>query len=111
MTNATILIVPGLRDHVADHWQTHLERKLPNARSVPPLEHDKLNRDARVAALDHALAQIDGPVLLVAHSAGVMITVHWDERHRRPIHGALLATPADMESPFPPGYPTVDESI
>jgi uncharacterized protein len=106
-TNPTILLVPGLRDHVAEHWQTLLEAKLPNARSVPPLEHDKLSRAARVAALDKALADIDGPVILVAHSAGVMITVHWAHTHRRPIHGALLATPADLESPMPAGYPTM----
>ncbi|NMG77249.1 RBBP9/YdeN family alpha/beta hydrolase [Aromatoleum diolicum] len=108
MTPPTILIVPGLRDHVEDHWQTLLAKKLPNARSVAPLEHDKLSRAARVAALDQALAEIDGPVVLVAHSAGVMITVHWAQQHSRPIHGALLAAPADLESPFPPGYPTTE---
>jgi predicted alpha/beta hydrolase family esterase len=62
----TILMVPGLRDHVAEHWQTLLEQKLPKAVSVPPLEHDKLS----CAALDAALAKIDGPVILVAHSNG-----------------------------------------
>ena len=107
-TTPTVLIVPGLRDHVAEHWQTLLEAKLPGSRSVPPLEHDKLSRDARVQALDKALSQIDGPVVLVAHSAGVMITVQWALHHRRPIHGALLACPADVESPMPEGYPSVD---
>jgi len=104
-TSPTVLIVPGLRDHVAEHWQTLLEAELPNARSVPPLEHDKLSCAARVAALDAALAQIDGPVVLVAHSAGVMITVHWAARHSRPIQAALLATPPDFEAPLPAGYP------
>ncbi|KVG87058.1 alpha/beta hydrolase [Burkholderia ubonensis] len=104
----TILIVPGLRDHVEDHWQTHLERRLPNARSVAPLEHDKLSRAARVAALDAALAAIDGPVILVAHSAGVMITVHWARQATRPILGAVLATPADLETPMPAPYPSID---
>lgn len=108
VTSPTILMVPGLRDHVADHWQTLLQAKLPNARSVSPLEHNKLSRAARVAALDEALAAIEGPVILVAHSAGVMITVHWAQVHRRPIHGALLVTPADLESPMPVGYPTMD---
>ncbi|MHA6203589.1 RBBP9/YdeN family alpha/beta hydrolase [Dyella soli] len=108
LTNPTILFVPGLRDHVAEHWQTLLEAKLPGARSVPPLQHDKLSRAARVAALDEAIAGIDGPVILVAHSAGVMITVHWAQQHQRPIHGALLAAPADLESPMPEGYPTMD---
>ncbi|MEM5446418.1 RBBP9/YdeN family alpha/beta hydrolase [Paraburkholderia guartelaensis] len=104
-TTPTILMVPGLRDHVAEHWQTLLQQKLRNAVSVPPLEHDKLSRAARVAALDAALAKIDGPVILVAHSAGVMITVRWAQQHGRKIHGALLAAPADLETPLPPGYP------
>jgi uncharacterized protein len=107
-TRPTILMVPGLRDHVAEHWQTLLEQKLPRAASVPPLEHDKLSCAARVAALDAALAKVDGPVVLVAHSAGVMITVHWAQRHNRKIHGALLAAPADLETPLPASYPTID---
>ena len=110
-TKPTVLMVPGLRDHVAEHWQTLLEQKLPGAVSVPPLEHDKLSRAARVAALDAALAKIDGPVILVAHSAGVMITVHWAQQHSRKIHGALLAAPADLETPLPPGYPAFDALV
>lgn len=106
-TNPTILIVPGLRDHVAEHWQTLLEAQLPHARSVPPLEQNKLSCAARVRALDNALTEIEGPVILVAHSAGVMITVHWAMTHHRPIHGALLAAPADLETPLPLGYPNL----
>lgn len=104
----TVLMVPGLRDHVAQHWQTLLEQSLPKAVSVPPLEHDKLSCAARVAALDAALAKIEGPVILVAHSAGVMITVQWARQHSRTIHGALLAAPADLETPLPAGYPAYD---
>jgi len=104
----TILIVPGLRDHVEEHWQTILERKLPNARSVAPLEHDKLSCAARVEALQAAIEKIGGPIVLVAHSGGVMITVHWAQKYNRPIQGALLAAPADLEAPLPAGYPTVD---
>jgi predicted alpha/beta hydrolase family esterase len=107
-SDVTVLIVPGLRDHVEAHWQTILQKQLPNARSVSPLEHDKLSRNARVAALDQALSEIDGRVILVAHSAGVMITAHWAQQHRRLILGALLATPSDLEMPLPPGYPTLD---
>jgi predicted alpha/beta hydrolase family esterase len=103
----TLLIVPGLRDHVPQHWQTLLEQQVPGARSVPPLEHDKLSRAARVAALDAALQAIDGPVILVAHSAGVITTAHWAQQHQRPIHGALLVTPADLENPLPEGYPVL----
>jgi predicted alpha/beta hydrolase family esterase len=102
----TILIVPGLRDHVPEHWQTLLEQRLPNARSVPRMDHDKLSCAAWVVKLDESLAQIDGPVVLVAHSAGVMMVAHWAQQHRRAIKGALLATPPDFESPLPEDYPT-----
>lgn len=104
----TILIVPGLRDHVESHWQTLLEKQHRNARSVAPLEYNKLSCAARVAALDAAIAEIDGPVILVAHSAGVITTVHWAQHHDRPIKGALLAAPPDFDSPLPDGYPTQD---
>jgi len=108
VTVPTILFVPGLRDHVAEHWQTLLEAQLPNARCVPRMERNKLSRAAWVDALDQSLAAIDGPVVLVAHSAGVMITVHWAVHHKRPIKGALLAAPPDFERPLPEGYPKQD---
>jgi predicted alpha/beta hydrolase family esterase len=112
----TFLFVPGLRDHVAEHWQTLLAAKLPGSRTVPPLEVDRFSCAARVAAIDRALADIDGPVVLVAHSAGVIMVAHWaathrraiaGATHRRAIAGALLAAPADLETPLPPGYPTL----
>jgi predicted alpha/beta hydrolase family esterase len=70
------------------------------------MERDKLSFAAWVAELDRSLARISGPVILVAHSGGVMMVVHWAQKHRRPIHGALLAAPPDFESPLPAGYPT-----
>jgi uncharacterized protein len=105
----TVVIVPGLRDHVAEHWQTLLADKLDNTVTVPPLEHDKLSRVARVAALDDVVNSVDGPVVLVAHSAGVITTAHWAQEATRRISGALLATPADLERRLPQGYPSLEE--
>ena len=97
----TVLIVPGLRGHVAEHWQTILEAELPRAVSVPRMRGTNLSCSAWVAALDKSLAAIAGPVILVAHSAGVMMVAHLAASHRRPIQGALLAAPPDFESPLP----------
>jgi predicted alpha/beta hydrolase family esterase len=110
-TKSTVLIVPGLRGDVPDHWQTLLAARLPKVRTVPPPAQYTLGRLDRVEALDRALASIEGPVIVVAHSAGVMMLAHWAQltRPNRPIKGALLATPADMEQPFPAGYPTTEE--
>jgi uncharacterized protein len=104
----TVVIVPGLRDHVESHWQTILASHLPRSVTVPRMEIDKLSCSAWVAMLERTLQTIDGPVVLVAHSGGVMIAVHWARQHRRPIKGALLATPPDFESPLPAGYPTME---
>lgn len=105
-----IVIVPGLRDHVEEHWQTLLGDRLAEAgravRTVPPLTQDRLSRASQVAALDQVISAVAGPVVLVAHSAGVITTVHWARRHRAQVLGALLVTPPDFETPLPDGYPT-----
>lgn len=108
-TPTTVVIVPGLRDHVEAHWQTHLAHALPNAVTVPPLTSDKLSLSARVDAIERALADITGPVILVAHSAGVLMVAHWAARHQRAIKAALLVTPPDLDSLWPASYPQPDE--
>ncbi|MCE5990180.1 MULTISPECIES: alpha/beta hydrolase [unclassified Pseudomonas] len=105
-TTATVLIVPGLRDHVAEHWQTLLAGRLAKVRSVPPLRVDGLCCTARVEAIQRELDQIEGEVILVAHSAGVLMVAHWAARYRRPIKGALLAAPPDLSAQWPAHYPS-----
>jgi predicted alpha/beta hydrolase family esterase len=107
MTAATVVLVPGLRGHVEDHWQTRLAATLPNARLVPALGRDEPSLDRRVALLDRAVAEAEGPVVLVAHSAGVLVTVHWAARYARPVAGALLATPPALALELPLGYPSL----
>lgn len=126
LTKATVLIIPGLRDHVAEHWQTLLEARLVNVRSVPPAEIDKLNCANRVARIQAELEKIQGPVILVAHSAGVLMTIHWAVKYQHDlkennlnvndlkgstpqsyyIQGALLATPPDLNQSWPAHYPS-----
>jgi uncharacterized protein len=102
----TVLIVPGLRDHVAQHWQTLLVAELPRVVAVPPMGRDNLDCDTRVLAIEHAAQKIEGPLLIVAHSGGVVMVAHWAQQTRRPVLGALLAAPPDFERPMPEGYPT-----
>jgi predicted alpha/beta hydrolase family esterase len=120
--DTTVIIVPGLRDHVAEHWQTHLAEALASAgrpvRTLAPADaDDRFSRAARVAALDEAVTSAPGPVVLVAHSAGVIVTVHWATAHRATAHqgdghrtekvrGALLATPPDLDQPMHPPHPS-----
>jgi uncharacterized protein len=110
MSDATVVLVPGLRGHVEDHWQTHLAASLPGARTVPPLGRADAGLQPRITLLDRAVEEVDGPVLLVAHSAGVLVTVHWAARYSpTKVIGALLATPPVLTDELPPEYPSIDE--
>ena len=103
----TVLIVPGLRDHVEAHWQTLLAARLPRVRTVPPMGRDNLDCAARVEAIEREAQAVDGPLVIVAHSGGVVMLAHWAQRTLRKVRGALLATPPDFERPMPEGYPTL----
>jgi predicted alpha/beta hydrolase family esterase len=103
----TVLFVPGLRDYVAEHWQTLLEQRVERSASVPRLGKENLRVDAWVEALDEVYCAIQGPIVVVAHSAGCMMVAHWAQRFRRSVNAALLAAPPDFESPLPEGYPSM----
>jgi predicted alpha/beta hydrolase family esterase len=108
----TILVVPGLRDHVAQHWQTLLAARLQDerrpVRSVTPMGRDNLSCAASVDAIEREARAIAGPIVIVAHSGGCIAVAHWARRTRRAVHAALLATPPDFETPMPAGYPSLE---
>jgi predicted alpha/beta hydrolase family esterase len=108
MREATVLIVPGLREHIPQHWQTLLASRLSRVRTVTPIGRDNLDCLARVEAIAEEASKIDGPIILVAHSGGVIATVYWALSTQRKVRGALLATPADFEQPMPEGYPSME---
>ena len=108
MTEPTVVLVPGLRGHVEDHWQTRLAATLPNARIVPALGRTTASLLARVILLDRIVEDVEGPVVIVAHSAGVLVTVHWAGLYRgSKVVGALLATPPDLAAELSPAYPSI----
>lgn len=109
LDGVTVLFVPGLRDHVAEHWQTLLAAEIPGSITVEPLTEDRLSKEARVRALDDALSSIAGDVVIAAHSAGALMVANWALAPTRKIRGALLVTPSDVENPLPPGYPAFDD--
>src|SRR6478736_10066239 len=109
MSEVTVLIVPGLRDHVPEHWQTLLAARLPRVHMVEPMGREDLDCARKVAAIEREANAIKGPLLLVAHSGGVIMVAHWAKQTQRVVHGALLATPPDFERAMPTGYPTIKE--
>lgn len=104
------LIVPGLRDHVAQHWQTLLAERWPHAHSLAPMGRDNLSLGARIDALEATITSLQAPVLLVAHSGGCVLVAHWAKLTNQShwVAGALLATPPTFDRPLPPAYPQLE---
>jgi len=95
-TNLRYLIVPGLNNSGAGHWQTHWERALGASRveqadwTTPDLER----WSARIVA---AVNPDPRPVILVAHSFGTLASVHALRRIAPQVKGLLLVAPAAPE--------------
>lgn len=92
-----ILIVPGLGGSDEHHWQTHLERSLPNTRRVHQDDWDRPTRAGWIARLADAVAAAPGAVL-VAHSLGCALVAHLAlDRPDLRVGAALLVAPADVD--------------
>ena len=105
----SVVLVPGLRGRTPDHWQERMAAQLPDMRHLPtPGRHDA-DLDERTADLQREVEAVPGPVVLVAHSAGVLVTLHWAQRYGTVVKGALLATPPDLAQPLPGEYPSLAE--
>jgi predicted alpha/beta hydrolase family esterase len=103
----TIVAVPGLRGGIPDHWQERMAAELPNVRHLPTTGRGDHSLERRVADLQHEVEAARGPVVLVAHSAGVLTTVHWANRYGTGVQGAILATPPVLARPLSSEYPSL----
>ncbi|PTU74367.1 RBBP9/YdeN family alpha/beta hydrolase [Pseudomonas mangrovi] len=103
MTQTAIhyLIVPGWQNSPADHWQSHWQQCLPNARRVEQDDWFMPQPQAWVQRLDEAVRAAPGTLVLIAHSLGCVTLARWaaqaDAQTLARIGGALLVAPADVE--------------
>jgi uncharacterized protein len=103
MSAPPVLIVPGWTNSSPQHWQTLWERADPERfRRVAQRDWDDPLREDWIRALDEAIAGCAQPPVLVAHSLGCIAVAHWAAAFRRPVAGALLVAPADVEAEHAP---------
>jgi predicted alpha/beta hydrolase family esterase len=90
---AKILIVPGLGNSGPDHWQSRWEAKLSTARRInqEDFAHPQLE-DWRRRIVEEVKAA-DKPVVLVAHSLGVLAVAHAAAELEGKVRGAFLVAP------------------
>lgn len=92
--DADIVIIPGLGGSGPDHWQSRWQARLPNARRV---EQSDWDHPERLGWVKQILATLEGcgrPIVVVAHSLGVVALAHAaGADRRRAIAGAFLVAP------------------
>jgi predicted alpha/beta hydrolase family esterase len=102
LRQAVPLIVPGWKDSGSDHWQSAWQDRF-GAERVRQDDWNAPSRQSWVQGLQRAIAEVDRPVLLIAHSLGCIAIAHWARTapgiflSRRLVRGALLVAPADVE--------------
>lgn len=97
-----LLILPGIYNSDAGHWQTRWEALFPNASRVQQRDWDHPVCTEWVATLEQAIQQQTQPVILIVHSMGCLTVVHWAAQTKQQIQGALLVSVPDPQDPnFP----------
>lgn len=105
----TVLLLPGWQNSGPGHWQSRWEALYGDLRVD---QHDWMTprRGDWLARLDEVVLAQPGPVVLVAHSLGCILTAAWAAHSRLTprVRGALLVAPGDVEqadvAPFLPGW-------
>lgn len=92
-----ILILPGLGGGSADHWYSRWEAKLPTARRVEQEDWHRPNLAAWTRQVVDAVEAATRPVVLVAHSLGVITVLHVARLVVGRVAGAFLVAPPSIE--------------
>jgi uncharacterized protein len=94
-----LLIITGLGDSGEEHWQSYWLRNFKNSVKVQQDDYNTPEVGHWLHTLNNAIEKFEEPTVLVAHSLGVSLVLHWASKYSNPnIIGALLVAPADVDS-------------
>ena len=97
-----VLLIPGIYNSGPAHWQSLWQARHPAVHRVEQADWSHPVCDEWVLALDAAVARAPEPPILVAHSLGCLVAVHWAARYARPVRALLLVAVPD---PLGPNFP------
>jgi len=96
-----VLTIPGLNNSGPGHWQTIWEETRGDCMRVDLGSWASPTRNSWVSRLDAAIREVDGPIVLAAHSLGCLAVAWWgalqNQAYGWPVTGALLVAPPDCE--------------
>lgn len=106
IAEADILFVPGIGNSGYGHWQRRWAEKMAHAVWVEQEDWDRPDRDAWVERLNRDILMATRPVIIVAHSLGVLTAVHAAQNLvDTKVRGAFLVAAPD------PGHRNAPKSI
>lgn len=92
-----VLIVPGLNNSDANHWQTLWQQRIPNAERIEVINWHEAELDKWRNAIKKSLANLDRPAILIAHSFGALAAASIVADYPELIAGLFLVAPADPD--------------
>ena len=100
MTNILLhydfLLLPCRDNASPDHWQSHWQTALPNMTRVEQDDWISPKFGAWAARLDDYVSRARRPIVLIAHSLGTSLIMHWASRSDTSrIAGAFMVAPSD----------------
>ena len=99
IADADILILPGLGNSGAGHWQRRWGERFSTGRFVEQADWDRPRLADWIGAIEREIMMSTRPVVLIAHSLAVSAAVHTAQRIAdTKVRGAFLVSPPDHES-------------
>jgi hypothetical protein len=99
ISEADILIAPGLGNSGPDHWQRRWGSRMPNARFIEQDEWERPVLADWVARIHQEIMLATRPVVLVGHSMSVAAIVHTARQLAdTKVRGAFLVSPPDFDA-------------
>jgi uncharacterized protein len=93
-------IIPGHGDSGPEHWQTYFEKTSTQFRRIVQTDYETPDCADWIATIDAAISEFDpSTVVLIGHSLGCATIAQWAKKYKRPIKGAFLVAPSDIEDP------------
>lgn len=91
----TFVLVPGLRDSDAHHWQSCWGRRFPDWRRISQRNWQDADIDAWVSAIRRELHCSQRPAILLGHSFGALASCRLVQTQRLNVAGILMVAPAE----------------
>lgn len=103
IADTDILIQAGWENSAEGHWQRRWGERFPHAQFIEQADWALPRLDDWVTGIEQAVMHATRPVVIVAHSLGVLAVAHAAQRFKdTKVRGAFFVCPPDLDMPdFP----------